>query len=99
MEQVTVKHSCLQDPAIQQVTKGANSQIRVEDYNPFDKQQEQNQRGYSGGSTQPAVMQPTQDPPTYWKSGQQTQPQGKPALNTADLQVKVYDTIETFVID
>lgn len=33
----------------------------------------------------PAIMQPTQEPPAYTKSAQQSQP--KPTLNTEDLQV------------
>ncbi|KAB0801281.1 hypothetical protein PPYR_05635 [Photinus pyralis] len=72
------------DPAVQQVTRNTNSQIRVEDYNPFDNTNNQ-RTGYS--NNQPAIMQPTQDnPPVYARSGQQTMPPGKPVLNTAELQ-------------
>ncbi|KAK4872245.1 hypothetical protein RN001_016369 [Aquatica leii] len=73
------------DPAVQQVTRNATSQIRVEDYNPFDNPQNQ-RTGYGPSNNQPAVMQPTQDtPPVYARSGQQMQ-QPKPVLNTAELQ-------------
>lgn len=45
---------------------------------------------YGQTNTQPAIMQPTQDPPpAYTRSGQQMQPQTKPALNTAELQVSL----------
>lgn len=42
---------------------------------------------YSQSNTEPAVMQPTQEPPTYTRTGQQTQSHGKPVLNTEELQV------------
>lgn len=39
-------------------------------------------------------MQPIQDfPPAYARSGQQTQPQAKAVLDTAELQVWDYETI------
>lgn len=82
------------DPSVQQVTNNANNaQIRVEDYNPFAAPP-QNQRPdtvpYQQGSTEPAVMQPTQDPPAYARSGQQSQqplaaPRA-PNVNTQELQ-------------
>ncbi|XP_018334053.1 secretory carrier-associated membrane protein 1 [Agrilus planipennis] len=73
------------DPAIQQVTRNVNSQIRVDDYDPFSNQTPvQRPATFDPGSGQPAIMQPTQDPPTYTRSGQQTQP--KPVLDTAELQ-------------
>ncbi|KAF5306016.1 hypothetical protein FQR65_LT07509 [Abscondita terminalis] len=74
------------DPAVQQVTRNATSQIRVEDYNPFDNPQNQ-RTGYNQSNNQPAIMQPTQDtPPAYARSGQQIQQPQKPVLNTAELQ-------------
>ncbi|KAF5294726.1 hypothetical protein FQA39_LY00210 [Lamprigera yunnana] len=75
------------DPAVQQVTRNATSQIRVEDYNPFDNPQVQ-RNTYNQPNNQPAIMQPTQDaPPVYAHSGQQQQqPQSRPVLNTAELQ-------------
>lgn len=76
------------DPAVQQVTRNATSQIRVEDYNPFDNQQQSQRSGtYNQPNSQPAIMQPIQDfPPAYARSGQQTQPQAKAVLDTAELQ-------------
>lgn len=82
------------DPSVQQVTQNSsNAQIRVEDYNPFAGPQTQRPGTvpYQQGSTEPAVMQPTQDPPAYAKSGQQSQPPPPPAaktpsLNTQELQ-------------
>ncbi|KAK9758702.1 SCAMP family [Popillia japonica] len=76
------------DPSVQQITRNANAQIRVEDYNPFDNQTTQNQRPmqYNPINTEPAVMQPTQDPPSYTRSGQQTH--NRPTLDTTELQRK-----------
>jgi len=69
------------DPAVKQVTNNRNAQIKVEEYNPFENQ-------YSRpGASEPAVMQPTQDPPVYTRSAQQ-QVQPKPMLDTAELQRK-----------
>ncbi|XP_065166319.1 secretory carrier-associated membrane protein 1 isoform X2 [Atheta coriaria] len=76
------------DNPFAQVTSRTQNQIRVEDYNPFEGQPANNHAvGYNQGSNanQPAVMQPTQDPPMYTQSAQQTQ---RPALNTAELQRK-----------
>lgn len=46
--------------------------------------------GYSGknnsDSSVPAIMQPTEEPPAYTKTAQQTQ-QPKPVINTEELQV------------
>ena len=42
--------------------------------------------GYNQPNTTPAIMQPTQEPPAYTKSGQQIH-EPQPALNTEDLQV------------
>ncbi|VEN36393.1 unnamed protein product, partial [Callosobruchus maculatus] len=76
------------DPSIQQAARTTNAQIRVDDYNPFDNNaQTQKPVTYDQPSTGPAIMQPTQEPPTYTKSGQQTQNIPKPTLNTEELQV------------
>ncbi|XP_017782850.1 PREDICTED: secretory carrier-associated membrane protein 1 isoform X2 [Nicrophorus vespilloides] len=42
--------------------------------------------GYKQGNSEPAIMQPIQDPPMYTRSAQQTQPHA--VLNTAELQRK-----------
>ncbi|CAH1103083.1 unnamed protein product [Psylliodes chrysocephalus] len=75
------------DPSVQQVARNTNAQLRVDDYNPFDKQP-QNQKPVSYGqpTTGPAIMQPTQEPPAYTKTGQQAQNVPKPSLDTAELQ-------------
>lgn len=77
------------DPSVQQVARNTTAQIRVDDYNPFDNQGN-TQRPYnaSGSSNSgPAIMQPTEEPPAYTKSGQQVlQQQPKPTINTDDLQ-------------
>ncbi|CAH1377778.1 hypothetical protein MTP99_019192 [Tenebrio molitor] len=74
------------DPSVQQVARNTSAQINVNDYNPFDNQP-QNTRpiGYNQPNTTPAIMQPTQEPPAYTKSGQQTH-EPKPNLNTEELQ-------------
>ncbi|XP_046399882.1 secretory carrier-associated membrane protein 1 [Ischnura elegans] len=77
------------DPAVQQVTANTNNVQRdIEEYNPFDNKGSQRPttqvRGAAnpphydsgmGGTTSPAIMQPTwevpQQPPQYAKSGQQ----------------------------
>lgn len=75
------------DPSVQQVTRNTNAQIRVDDYNPFDNQsQSQKPMTYSQPNSGPAIMQPTQEPPAYTKSGQQSQSVPKPTLNTEELQ-------------
>ncbi|KAJ8955369.1 hypothetical protein NQ318_003466 [Aromia moschata] len=43
---------------------------------------------YSQPSSGPAIMQPTEEPPAYTKSGQQTQSVPKPSLNTEELQTR-----------
>lgn len=45
--------------------------------------------GYNQPNTAPAIMQPTQEPPAYTKSGQQIH-EPKPTLNTEELQVSCY---------
>lgn len=78
------------DPSVQQVARNTNAQIRVDDYNPFDNQVPAAQRGYTASVTPnsgPAIMQPTEEPPAYTKSGQQVlQQQPKPNIDTQELQ-------------
>lgn len=45
---------------------------------------------YSQPNSGPAIMQPTQEPPAYTKSGQQSQDVPKPTLNTEELQVLIH---------
>ncbi|KAK9890058.1 hypothetical protein WA026_008866 [Henosepilachna vigintioctopunctata] len=73
------------DPSVQQVTQKTNASLRIDDYNPFDKQS-QNVSGVgqsASPSVGPAVMQPTQELPSYTKSGQNFM---KASLNTEELQ-------------
>ncbi|XP_022914959.1 secretory carrier-associated membrane protein 1 [Onthophagus taurus] len=74
------------DPSVQQVARNATAQIRVEDYRPFDNNQSADPRTYNQPNNEPAIMQPTQDPPMYTRSGQQAQV--RPVLDTAELQRK-----------
>ncbi|KAG5881540.1 hypothetical protein JTB14_017943 [Gonioctena quinquepunctata] len=75
------------DPSVQQVARNTNAQLRVDDYNPFDNQtQNQKPVTYSQPNSGPAIMQPTQEPPTYTRSAQQTQAVPKPSLDTTELQ-------------
>lgn len=83
------------DPSVTQVTKQtSNVQQGLEDYNPFADQGSQRVAPQVRGaanppqyqSTQPAIMQPTQEippPPTYTKTAQQTQ---QPQLSAAEFQ-------------
>jgi len=82
------------DPSVTQVTKQAtNATQGLEDYNPFADQAPQRNappvRGAANPpyqpSSQPAIMQPTQEvaPPSYTKTAQQTQPQ---QLSAAEFQ-------------
>lgn len=73
------------DPSVQQVARNTNAQLRVDDYNPFDNQN-QTPKPANYGQTSPAIMQPTQEPPTYTQTGQQVQGAPKNALNTEELQ-------------
>lgn len=70
------------DPAIQQITQNASTQVHIEDYTPFNNEQ-QKWLAYDQVNSQPAVMQVTQDLPV-----QQTQPQTRPLVSTAELQRK-----------
>ncbi|CAH0562236.1 unnamed protein product [Brassicogethes aeneus] len=71
------------DPSVQQVARNTSAQIKVDDYNPFDNQQAPKQMAYNQPSSGPAIMQPTQEPPSYTKSAQQT---ANPSINTEELQ-------------
>uniref|UniRef100_A0A1B6DXV7 Secretory carrier-associated membrane protein n=1 Tax=Clastoptera arizonana TaxID=38151 RepID=A0A1B6DXV7_9HEMI len=83
------------DPSVTQVTKqSSNVQRGLEDYNPFADQTSERVPTARGAanppqyqSSQPAVMQAVQElpPPTYAKSGQQTQ---QPQLSVAEFQRK-----------
>lgn len=72
------------DPSVQQVTQNSSANIRIDDYNPFDNQS-QNVSNSRGGppNVSPAVMQPTQELPSYVKTGQTYM---KTSLNTDELQ-------------
>ncbi|CAG9760417.1 unnamed protein product [Ceutorhynchus assimilis] len=77
------------DPSVQQVARNTNAQIRVDDYNPFDNQASAAPKSYAAAvplNNGPAVMQPTQEPPIYTKSGQQVVQQPKSTINTEELQ-------------
>lgn len=90
------------DPAVQQVTKQTtNVQRGLEDYNPFADQSSQRPSPAVRGASnppgyQPAIMQPTQEPPPpYSRTAQQSQPQPQYAqtqpttqFTTAELQRK-----------
>jgi len=77
------------DPSVQQATTGTGRVADLEDYDPFNKQNQKTMGGGGGTGgvtpaappTQPAVMSPTsQDaPPQYTPTGQQT-------VTTADFQ-------------
>lgn len=72
------------DPSVQQVTQNASASLRIDDYNPFDKQGQKVTAGQLDGiNVGPAVMQPTQELPSYTKTGQTYI---KPTLNTEELQ-------------
>jgi len=82
------------DPSVTQVTKQtSNTTQGLEDYNPFaDQAPQRNAAPVRGAanppyqpSSQPAIMQPTQEmpPPSYAKTAQQTQPQ---QLSAAEFQ-------------
>ncbi|XP_019866362.1 secretory carrier-associated membrane protein 1 isoform X2 [Aethina tumida] len=68
------------DPSVQQVARNTSAQIKVDDYNPFDNQPQIPKQPNTG----PAIMQPTQEPPTYTRSAQQTHT--APSINTEELQ-------------
>ncbi|KAL1492599.1 hypothetical protein ABEB36_010838 [Hypothenemus hampei] len=75
------------DPSVQQVARNNNAQIRVDDYNPFGNQPASGQRPYTQPNNEPAVMQPTEEPPTYTRSAQQVVQQPIPvSLNTEALK-------------
>ncbi|CAH1153518.1 unnamed protein product [Phaedon cochleariae] len=74
------------DPSVQQVARNSNAQLRVDDYNPFDNQAPSQKPTYNQPNSGPAIMQPTEEPPAYTRSGQQTQSVPKPTLDTAELQ-------------
>lgn len=73
------------DPSVQQVARNTNAQLKVDDYNPFDNQS-QAPKPNNYGQTSPAIMQPTQEPPTYTQTAQQIQSGPKPVLDTEELQ-------------
>jgi len=85
-----------QDPSIQQATKNPvnTATQNLEDYNPFDDSAggkpttaargAANPPQYGGVGTTPAVMSPTQEPPTYTKNQQQQNT--TPQISTAELQ-------------
>uniref|UniRef100_A0A1B6M4M8 Secretory carrier-associated membrane protein n=2 Tax=Graphocephala atropunctata TaxID=36148 RepID=A0A1B6M4M8_9HEMI len=86
------------DPSVTQVTKQTtNAHKGLEDYNPFaDQAPPRNTAPMRGAanppyqpSSQPAIMQPTQEinpPPSYTKSAQQSQPQ---QLSAAEFQAEL----------
>ncbi|CAG9791009.1 unnamed protein product [Diatraea saccharalis] len=79
------------DPAVQQVARSTNNATRgLDDYNPFDGQQNANQATPSQQPTQPAIMQAVSPPNSggqYQRPTQQQQPQGPPPnFTTADFQ-------------
>ncbi|CAH2254347.1 secretory carrier-associated membrane protein 5A isoform X2 [Pararge aegeria] len=79
------------DPSVQQVAKSTNNATRgLDDYNPFDGQQNANQATPPQQPTQPAIMQAVSPPPTggqYTRPSQQQQSQGPPQnFTTADFQ-------------
>jgi len=70
------------DPSVQQATAGSGRVAGLDDYDPFNKQNQQTvgAPGVAPSLHQPAVMSPTQDaPPQYTPSAQQT-------VTTADFQ-------------
>lgn len=71
------------DPSVQQATAGTGRVAGLDDYDPFNKQNQQTVSGGGGGGgapTQPAVMSPTQEaPPQYTPNAQQT-------VTTSDFQ-------------
>lgn len=81
------------DPSIQRVAQNLNtSQRALEDYNPFDGQQQDQVRPAPFGAQQPAVVPSNQS--TVLPSGQltaasPTSPAGVTQISTAELQVSV----------
>ncbi|XP_069360511.1 secretory carrier-associated membrane protein 5B isoform X1 [Maniola hyperantus] len=81
------------DPAVQQVARSTNNATRgLDDYNPFDGQQNANQPLPAQQPTQPAIMQAVSPPPVgggqYTRPSQQPQSQAPPPnFTTADFQV------------
>lgn len=73
------------DPSVQQVARNTNAQLKVDDYNPFDNQS-QTPKPTNYGQTSPAIMQPTQEPPAYTQTAQQTQSVPRPVLDIEKLQ-------------
>ncbi|XP_045775813.1 secretory carrier-associated membrane protein 1 isoform X2 [Maniola jurtina] len=80
------------DPAVQQVARSTNNATRgLDDYNPFDGQQNANQPLPAQQPTQPAIMQAVSPPPAgggqYTRPSQQSQSQAPPPnFTTADFQ-------------
>ncbi|XP_050350290.1 secretory carrier-associated membrane protein 5 isoform X1 [Nymphalis io] len=78
------------DPSVQQVARSTNSATQgLDDYNPFDGQQNANQATLSQQPTQPAIMQAVSPPigGQYTRPNQPQQSQGPPQnFTTADFQ-------------
>lgn len=78
------------DPSIQRVAQSTTTnQTRLEDYNPFDGQQEQVRPTPFGAQQQPAMVQPINQSTTVLPSGQAvaTSPAAVTQISTAELQV------------
>ncbi|CAK1542264.1 unnamed protein product [Leptosia nina] len=78
------------DPAVQQVARNTSSATQgLDDYNPFDGQQNANQATVPQQPTQPAIMQAVSPPAggQYTRPGPTSQNQGPPSdFTTADFQ-------------
>ncbi|KAM3965547.1 secretory carrier membrane protein [Aphomia sociella] len=78
------------DPSVQQVARSTTNATRgLDDYNPFDGQQNANQATAPQQPTQPAIMQAVSPPSSQYQrpSPPQQQPQGPPSnFTTADFQ-------------
>ncbi|KAL0821238.1 hypothetical protein ABMA28_005844 [Loxostege sticticalis] len=78
------------DPSVQQVARSTNNATQgLDDYNPFDGQQNANQNTPSQQPTQPAIMQAVSPPSSaqYARPAQpQQQSQAPPNFTTADFQ-------------
>ncbi|XP_053611519.1 secretory carrier-associated membrane protein 1 [Plodia interpunctella] len=77
------------DPAVQQVARNTTNATRgLDDYNPFDGQQNANQATPQQQPTQPAIMQAVSPPSSNYQRPQQPQQAQAPPPNftTADFQ-------------
>lgn len=87
------------DPSIQRVAQSTTTNQRgLEDYNPFDGQQNQ-VRPTPFGAQQPAVVQPSTQSTTVLPSGQAaaTSPAAVTQISTAELQVS--EKLPSFTLD